>query len=139
MVKNNIKNIVASALNIFLLRFECLKLEVRIIWEGNTFLKMYKTIDTLNEQNGQKLACCNKLQFEVENINNEINNDLNIIKLTKTKVTNRIFCKIQTFNDVKRITEDKFSHKCLLNKKRLVMEDRLKHRLSFFERYLITY
>lgn len=119
-------NLIEAASKSFTLRVECFKLEIRIIWEGNRILKMYKNIDKLISVNDQKLDCYNNLQFEMGNINNEINKDLDYIMQANSKFKSQI----QLHNDVKEIVEEKFRQMCLLNNEIDEIEELLVNELS---------
>lgn len=131
MVKNNIMNIVESVSKSLSLRAKCLKLEIHLIWEGETILKMYKSIDQLIEVNRQKFDCYNDLQFQMGNINTEINKDLDNIKCESSKIISSIFNQIQKYNNVKIVAEEKSRYLNELHNKIPVTEEILLHRLSF--------
>lgn len=123
-------NTVKSVSKSLSLRAKCLKLEIHIIWEGDTILKMYKNIDKLIEVNEQKLDSCKHLQLQMGNINKEINRDMNCIIHTSSKMKNSIFKQIQKHSEVKQIAEEKFRHFCVLNNKCSVTEELLVNRLG---------
>jgi len=127
MVKNNIMKLVEATLKIFLLRIECFKLEIRIIWEGNTILKIYRNVDKLIEINNQKLHYYNDLLLEIRNINYEIEKDLNYTASTNSKLINQI----RIHNEAKQIVDDKFRQLCSLNNKIHEIEEFLVNELSF--------
>lgn len=129
MVKNNIMNIVVSASKSLSLRAECLKLDINLIWEGETILKMYKSIDKLIEVNKHKLNCYNDLQFQMGNISKEINKDLDDIECKNSKTVSSIFNKIQKYNKVKITTEEKCRYLYELHNKIPVTEELLLSRL----------
>jgi len=131
MVKNNIMNIVESVSKSLSLRARCLKLEINLMWEGETILKMYKNINKLIEVNEQQFDCYNDLQFQTGNINTEINKDLDDIKCNRSKTIISIFNQIEKFNSVKIITEDKCRYLNDLHNKIPVTEELLQNRLSF--------
>lgn len=115
------------------LRAECLKLEIHIIWVGDTVLKMYNNIDNLIGVNKQKLNYFNGIQLQTETLNKQINNDLNDnIMCTNSKMKIKIFDQIQKHNDIKQITEDKFRHMGILNNKLAAIEELLVNRSGFF-------
>jgi len=113
------------------LRAKCLKLEISLIWEGETILKMYKNIDKLVEVNTQKFDCYNEFQFQMENINTEINKDLDNIKCASSKIISLIFNQNQKYNNVKIIAEEKSRDLNELHNNITVTEEILLHRLSF--------
>jgi len=124
-------NIVESVSKSLSLRAKCLKLEIHLIWEGETILKMYKSIDQLIEVNRQKFDCYNDLQFQMGNINTEINKDLDNIKCESSKIISSIFNQIQKYNNVKIVAEEKSRYLNELHNKIPVTEEILLHRLSF--------
>lgn len=130
MVKNNIMNIVESVSKSLLLRTENLKLEINIIREGDTILKIYKNIDKLIKNNEKKFNCYTDLQSEMGNINTKIKRDLDYIICTNSKLKNNIFDQIQNHSNIKKITEEKFRHMCVLNDKIRNTEELLLKRLG---------
>lgn len=133
-------NIVQSVSKSLSLRAECLKLEIRIFWEGDIILKMYKNIDKMIDANGQKLDYYNNLQFEMGNINKEIKK-LDYITYKKSEMKKNIFNQVQRYSDVKSIAEEKFRHMCELNDKFPVIEGLLVNRLIilFKNDFIIRY
>lgn len=127
MVKNNIMNIVQSMSKSLSLRAECLKLEIRIFWEGDIILKMYKNIDKMIDANGLKLDCYNDLQFEMGNVNKEIK-ELDYITHKNSEMKKCILDQVQRYSAVKSIAEEKFRHVCELNDKFPVIEGLLVNR-----------
>lgn len=136
MVKNNIMNIVESVSKSMSLRAKCLQLEICLIWEGETILRMYKNIEKLIEVNKQKFDCYNDLQFQMGNINTGINKDLDDIKFESSKTISSISNQIQKYNNVKIIAEEKNRYLNELHNKIPVTEEILLHRLSFLR---VTY
>lgn len=129
MVKNNIINIVQSASKGLSLRADCLKLEIRILWEGDLILKTYRNVDKLIDVNSQKLDSYNDLQSEMGNVNNEIKYlDTNVI-CTNSEMKNSTFNLIQKHDIIKNIVEEKFRCMCELNDKFPVIEELLVNRL----------
>lgn len=115
------------------LRAEFLKLEIRIIWEGDTILKTYKNITKLLEVNGQKLEYYNELQSQMECINEEVNRDLDHIACTSSKMKNSIFYQIQRHDDIAKIVEEKCRNLYILNNKIPAAEELLLNRLGFYK------
>lgn len=136
MVKNNILNTIKSVSKSLSLRAKCLKLEILIIWKGDTILKMYTDIDKLIEENEHKLNSCNCLQFQMENVSKDINRNLNYIVHTSFRMKNRILNQVQKLSDIKQIVEEKTRQICLLNNKCSITEQLLINRLWFLR---ITY
>lgn len=124
-------NIVKSVSKSLLLRTECLKLEINIIWVGATILKIYKNIDKLIEVNEQKLNLSNDLQSQMGNINKEITRDLDYIKCSHFKMKNSLSDQIQNHSKIKKIMEAKFRRMCVLNDKISIIEETLLNRLGF--------
>lgn len=129
-------NTIKSVSKSMSLRAKCLKLEIHIIWKGDTILKMYNDIDKLIEENEQKLNSYNRLQFQMENVNKEINRNLNYIDHTSFRMKNSILNQAQKHSDIKQIVEKKTRQICLLNNKCSVTEQLLENRLGFLR---ITY
>lgn len=124
-------NIALSMSKMLSMKAKYLKLEIRIIWEGDSILKMYKNINKLIEMNEHKLNCYNDLQSQMDNINKNINIDLYNITHANLKAIYRISNQIGIHNGVKKITEEKLSHLRILNNKIYVNEEQLVNRLGF--------
>ncbi|KAL4090563.1 hypothetical protein QTP88_025369 [Uroleucon formosanum] len=133
MVKNNIMNIVESVSKSMSLRAKCLQLEICLIWEGETILRMYKNIEKLIEVNKQKFDCYNDLQFQMGNINTGINKDLDDIKFESSKTISSISNQIQKYNNVKIIAEEKNRYLNELHNKIPVTEEILLHSLAYLK------
>lgn len=131
LVKNNIINFIETLLKSLSLRAECLRLEIRIIWEGDTILKTYKNIIKLIEVNGQKLEYYNELQSQMGCINEEVNRYLDHIACTSSEMKNSIFDQIQRHDDIAKIVEEKCRHLYILNNKIPDAEELLLNRLGF--------
>lgn len=129
-------NTIKSVSKSLSLRAKCLKLEIHIIWKGDTILKMYHDIDKLIEVNEQKLNSYNRVQFQMENVNKEINRNLNYIAHTSNRMKNRILNQVQKHSDIKQIVEEKTRQMCMLNNKCSVTEQLLVNRLRLLR---ITY
>lgn len=136
MVKNNIMNIVESVSKSLSLRAKCLKLEIYLIWEGETILKMYKSIHKLIDVNKEKFDCYNDFQFQMGNINTELNKNLDDIKCKSSKIISGIFNQIQKYNSVKITAEEKCRYLNELHNKIPVTEELLLNKLSFLR---VTY
>lgn len=131
MVKNNMMNIIESVSNNLSLRAGCLKLEIDIIWERDTILKMYEHINKLIEDNKQKLNNYKDIELQTKTIHKQIVNELNDnIVYTYSKIKMKIFNQIQKHNNTKQITEDKFMYLCTLNNNLTVTEELLVNRLG---------
>lgn len=133
MVKNNITNIVESVSKSLSLRAECLKLEIRTRWEGDTILKMYKFIDKLIEVNGSKLNCYNDLLFHIGNINKDAEKTLDFIVHTSFKMKKIILEQIEKHNNVNQIAEEKFRQMYELNQEIRTIEELKLNRLGSFQ------
>lgn len=133
MVKNNIINIVETILESLSLRAECLRLEIHIIWEGDTILKTNKNITKLIEVNGQKLEYYNELLCQMGTVNEEINRDLDHITCTSFKMKNSIFHQIQRHDAVAKVVEEKFRQLYELDNKILATEELLLNRLGSYK------
>lgn len=133
-------NIIESVSKSLSLRAECLKLEIHIIWEGDTILKKYNDIDKCIGVNKQKLDYCNDIQFQMKTINDKINSNLNDnIICTNSKIKINMWNQIQKYNDVKQITEKKYKHICVLNNELIDIEELLVNRLGFYVIVLLDY
>lgn len=130
MIKNNVKNIALSMSEVLSMKTKYLKLEIRIIWEGDSILKIYTNINELIEINKQKLNHYNNLQSQMENTIKKMKKDLYNIAHANTKIKNYLSNQIQIHKEVKKITEEKFRHLSVLNKTIYVTEERLASRLG---------
>jgi ABC-type dipeptide/oligopeptide/nickel transport system ATPase subunit len=131
MVKNNIMNRALSMTKMLSLKIKYLKLEICIIWVGDSILKMYKKNNKLIKINQQKLNFYNDLQSRMENIIKTINKDLYNITHANSNIKNHISNHIRIYNEVKKITEEKFLQLHVLNNTIYVTEEQLINRLGF--------
>lgn len=131
MVKNNIMNTALSMTKMLLLKTKYLKLEICIIWVGDSILEMYKNIDKLIKINQQKLNFYHDLQSQMGNIIKKNNKDLYNITHANFNNENHISNHIRIHNEVKKITEEKFEQLNILNNTIYVTEERLINRLGF--------